>query len=210
MRKFSKLARSARSHIHRISSMLFFCRYFVVYSAIPQVIKVTCIDCICIYRCVDVFMYLRDFSRFFHTHTKKNYADPVLVYVMLYVIILIQILIRYNVKNLITACTRSLDFDLKIEKSPYPGRGNTYPPLPDPPPARSLRSLGLGRSAPSHLSLFHSVPPPPPPNALTHGTPLGYPLPPTVRTFWKFGCYDSGVFLCIVKYKLTSILAENV
>ena len=37
---------------------------------------------------------------------------------MLYVIILIQILIRYNVKNLITACTRSLDFDLKIEKSP--------------------------------------------------------------------------------------------
>ena len=34
--------------------------------------------------------------------------------VMLYVIILIQILIRYNVKNLITACIRSLDFDLKI------------------------------------------------------------------------------------------------
>ena len=38
---------------------------------------------------------------------------------MLYVIILIQILIRY-VKNLITTCTRSLDFDLKIEKSHSP------------------------------------------------------------------------------------------
>ena len=60
---------------------------------------------------------------------------------MLHVIILIQILIRYNVKNLITACTRSLDFALKIEKSPYPGRGDT--PLPDHPPARSLRSLAF-------------------------------------------------------------------
>ena len=61
---------------------------------------------------------------------------------MLYVIILIQILIRYNVKNLISACTRSLDFDLKIENFPYPdGRGDT--PLPDPPPARSLRSLAF-------------------------------------------------------------------
>ena len=56
MRKFSKLA---RSHIHRVSSMLLFCRYFVVYSAIPQVIKVNCIDC------TDVFMYLRDFSKKF-------------------------------------------------------------------------------------------------------------------------------------------------
>ena len=56
MRKFSKLARSARSHIHRISSMLLFCWYFVVYSAIPQVIKVNCIDCICIY--TDVLMCL--------------------------------------------------------------------------------------------------------------------------------------------------------
>ena len=156
MRKFSKLARSARSHIHRISSMLLFCRYFVVYSAIPQVIKVNCIDCICIYTDVlmsHVFMYLRDFSRFFHLK-KKNYADPVSVYVMLYVIILIHILIRYNVKNLITACTRSLDFDLKIEKSPYPGRGDT--PLPDPPTARSLRSLA-----------FVTFPLGAPPNALT-------------------------------------------
>ena len=68
---------------------------------------------------------------------------------MLYVIILIQILIRYNITNFITACTRSLDFDLKIEKSPYPGRGT--------PPSQTLRPLG--RFAPSHLSLFHSVPP---------------------------------------------------
>ena len=99
--------------------------------------------------CLDVFMYLRDFSRFFSLkkQTKTNYADPVSVYVMLYVIILIQIQIRYNVKNFITACTRSLDFDLKIEKSPYPGRGDT--PLPQTlprsvaslPRARSLRSL---------------------------------------------------------------------
>ena len=80
---------------------------------------------------------------------------------MLYVIILIQILIRYNVKNLITACTRSLDFDLKIEKSPYPRRGDT--PLPDPPPARSLRSLAF---------VTFPLGTPPPPNALTHGTPL--------------------------------------
>ena len=76
----------------------------------------------------------------------------------LYVIILIQILIRYNVKNLITACTRSLDFDLKNWKISLSWEGGHS--LPDPPPARELRSLGLGRSAPSHLSLFHSVPPP--------------------------------------------------
>ena len=66
MRKFSKLA---RSHIHRVSSMLLFCRYFVVYSAIPQVIKVNCIDCICIYRCVlmclCICVTLADFFTFF-------------------------------------------------------------------------------------------------------------------------------------------------
>ena len=51
MRKFfSKLARSALSHIHRFSSMLVFCRYTVVYSAIPQVIKGNCIDYV--YRCI--------------------------------------------------------------------------------------------------------------------------------------------------------------
>ena len=43
----------------------------------------------------------------------------------------------------------------KIEKSPYR-------PLPHPPPARSLRSLGLGRSAPSHFALQVRNHPPPP------------------------------------------------
>ena len=39
------------------------------------------------------------------------YSDPVSVCVLLYGIILIQILIKYNVKNLITACTRLHDSD---------------------------------------------------------------------------------------------------
>ena len=101
--------------------------------------------------CFDVFMYLRDFSRFFHFFfLKTNYADPVSVCVVLYVIILIQILIRYNIKNLITACTKSLDFDLKIEKkSPYPGRG-------DRPSPRSVASL------PRICHFFTRCPPPPP------------------------------------------------
>ena len=94
--------------------------------------------------CFDVFMYLRDFSRFFPFFVFKQIMQILFRYMLCYnVIILIQILIRYNVKNLITACTRSLDFDLNIEKSPYPSQ--TLPPL--------------GRFAPSHLSLFHSVPP---------------------------------------------------
>ena len=33
MRKFAKLARSARSHIHKLLSMLVFCQYTIVYSA---------------------------------------------------------------------------------------------------------------------------------------------------------------------------------
>ena len=48
-----------------------------------------------------------------------------------------------------------------------------------PPAARSLRSLGLGRFAPSQRlrpkcfgSIITPLVPPPPPNALTHGTPL--------------------------------------
>ena len=85
-------------------------------------------------------------------------ADPVSVCVVLYVIILIKILIRYNVKNLITACTRSPDFDLKNEKSPYPGRGDT-PPRPSPRSVTSLPRIW-------HFSTQC------PPNALTHGTPL--------------------------------------
>ena len=90
-------------------------------------------------------MYLRDladFFTFFFFFIIFYYADSVSVCVVQYVIILIQILIRYNVKNLITACTRSLDFDLKIEKSPYPGRGGGGgghpPPRPSP---RSVASL---------------------------------------------------------------------
>ena len=117
-----------------------FCRYFVVCSAIPQVIKVNCIDCIYVYTelmclCICFFHF------FLYKKKKTNYADPVSVCVLLYVIILIQVLIRYNVKNLITACTRSLDFDLKIEKSPYPGT----------PPSQTLPPLG--RFARSHRSV---------------------------------------------------------
>ena len=68
--------------------------------------------------CFHVFMFLRDFNRFFSLFFLFIffyffYSDPVSVCVVLYEIILIQILIRYNVKNLITACTRSFDFDLK-------------------------------------------------------------------------------------------------
>ena len=48
---------------------------------------------------------LADFSSSFF------YSDPVSVCVLLYGIILIQILIKYNVKNFITACTRLHDSD---------------------------------------------------------------------------------------------------
>ena len=66
-------------------------------------------------------------------------SDPVSVCVLLYGIILIQILIKYNVKNLITACTRLHDSDPKIEKSPYRGRGRGTPPSHTLP--RSVASL---------------------------------------------------------------------
>ena len=50
MRNFLKLA---RSHIHKVFSMLVFCRYAVVYIAIPQGIKGNCIDCkLYVYRCI--------------------------------------------------------------------------------------------------------------------------------------------------------------
>ena len=62
--------------------MLVFCRYTVVYSAMPQVIKGNCIDCIMyIQMYFDVFMFLRDFSRFFFTLFFK-YSDPVSVCVV--------------------------------------------------------------------------------------------------------------------------------
>ena len=122
-----------------------------------------------IYRCVLMCLCnLRDFSRFFTCFFFffTTYMQILFRYMLCYnVIILIQILIRYNVKNLITACNRSLDFDHKVEKSPYPGRGDPSQTLPP-----------LGRFAPSG-----SVAPLPrichfstrcPPNPLTHGTPL--------------------------------------
>ena len=97
---------------------------------------------IIIQMCFHVFMFLRDFNRFFSLFFfffPSTNSDPVSVCVVLYIIILIQILIRYNVKNLITACTRSLDFDLKNWKISL----SWDTPLPDPPPARELRSLAF-------------------------------------------------------------------
>ena len=74
------------------------------------------------------------FSLFFN-------SDPVSVCVVLYVIILIQIRIRYNVKNFITACTRLHDSDPQKWKISLPWEGDT--PLHTLPP--------LGRFAPSGL-----------------------------------------------------------
>ena len=104
---------------------------------------------ICIYKfvlmCLCICVTLADFFTFLFTN-----KDPVSVYVVLYVIILIQILIRYNVKNLITACTRSLDFDLKIEKISLGWEGGHHPPRPSP------RS---GASLPRICYFSQSVPP---------------------------------------------------
>ena len=54
-------------------------------------------------------MTLADFFFFFFFFFLNS--DPVSVCVLLYGSILIQILIKYNVKNLITACTRLHDSD---------------------------------------------------------------------------------------------------
>ena len=137
-RKFSKLARSARSHIHWVFSMLVFCRYTVVYSAIPQVKGTAMIVYVfwCIY--VSAWLYQICFHFFFS-------SDPVSVCVVLYVIILIQIRIRYNVKNFITACTRLHDSDPQKWKISL----RHPPPTPSPrsvaslPRAWSLRSLAF-------------------------------------------------------------------
>ena len=59
MQKKSKLARSTRSHIHRFFSMIVFCRYTVVYSAIPQVIKENCIECTYVVWDLKIYMFLR-------------------------------------------------------------------------------------------------------------------------------------------------------
>ena len=71
------------------------------------------------------------------------YSGPVSVCVLLYGIILIQILINYNVQNLITACSRLHDSDPQNWKISLPWEGDTPPPPPHPPP--------LARFAPSHL-----------------------------------------------------------
>ena len=42
--------------------------------------------------------------------------------------------------------------EFSFKKSHYRGRGDTTPSPPPPPPPRSLRSLGLGRFAPSHIT----------------------------------------------------------
>ena len=151
MRKFSKLAPlRSLAYSYRVSSMLLFCWYFVVYSAIPQVIKVNCIDCICIYRCVlmclCICVTLADFFPFFVF--KTNYADSVSVYVMLYVIILIQILIRYNVKISLLHAPANAILTSKLKNLPTLGH---------PPPRPSPRSVA---SLPRICHFFHSAPPP--------------------------------------------------
>ena len=95
-------------------------------------------------------------------------SDPVSVCVVLYVIILIQIRIRYNVRNFITACTRLHDSDPQSEKSPYRGRRHP-PPTPSPrsvtslPRAWSLRSLAfvlnifLGSEIRNHPPTFNEL-----------------------------------------------------
>ena len=121
------LSSLARSHIHWVFSMLVFCRYTVVYSAIPQVKGTAMI--VYVFWCIYVSAWL--YQIFFHFFF---YSDPVSVCVVLYVIILIQIRIRYNVKNFITACTRLHDSDPQKWKISLPWEGE-HPP----PPARSLR-----------------------------------------------------------------------
>ena len=78
-----------------------------------------------------------------------------------YGIILIQSLIKYNFKNLITACTRLHDSDPQNGKISLPWEGNT--PLPHPPPDRSLRSLAFVLKIFSVFFLKSEIIPPPPP-----------------------------------------------
>ena len=122
--------------------MLVFCRYTVVYnSAIPQVTKGNCNDCICIYTDVFWCIYVSAWLYQIFPHFFCN-SDPVSVCVVLYVIILIQIRIRYNVKHFITACTRLHDSDPQNWEISLPWEGGHPPPTPSPP---------LGRFAPSSL-----------------------------------------------------------
>ena len=82
-----------------------------------------------------------DFSRFFFLFFFYSFIQILFWYVFCYMeIILIQILIKYNVKNLITACTRLHDSDPQNwRKKTY--RGET--PLPHPPPLGRFATSGL-------------------------------------------------------------------
>ena len=103
-----------------------------------------------------------DFSRFFFLLN----SGPVSVCVLLYGIILIQILIKYNVnvKDLVTACTRLHDSDPTNGKISLPWEGGH--PLPYPPPrlVASLRSLAFVLKILSVFFLKSQVKSPPPPH----------------------------------------------
>ena len=83
-------------------------------------------------------------------------SDPVSVCILLYGIILIQILIKYNVKNLITACTRLHDSDPQNWKISLPSPRS----VASLPRAWSLRSLAFVLKILSVFFLKSSPPPP--------------------------------------------------
>ena len=103
-------------------------------------------------------------------------SDPVSVCVLLYGIILIQILIKYNVKNLITACTRLHDSEPpKLKNLPTVGGGTppSHTTPPPPPPFSRFAPSGLVAPLPRICSqnifcVFLEVRNPPPPPTHTH------------------------------------------
>ena len=100
-----------------------------------------------------------------------------MVCVLLYGIMLIQILLKYHVKNLITACTRLIvihDSDPQNWKIflPLGGGGGGGHPLPHPPPLGRFAPSGLVTPLPRicsqnifcvFLEVRNHLPPPPPP-----------------------------------------------
>ena len=125
------------------------------------------------------------FSLFFN-------SDPVSVCVVLYVIILIQIRIRYNVKNFITACTRLHDSDPQKWKISLPWEGGHPPPPPSQPSPRSVASLPRAWSLRS-LAFWSEIRNHPPPPLLKTclrpwlGVIIGYNYTPNLQTTlsWK-------------------------